>query len=207
LPNPRENKIEIPIHAEVVCSDGPAGRSRLVIVNPTTKKVTNVVVKELRDPHTERLVPIRYVIDTDDDRVFLSCTRRDLSKMKEFYHTEFVRAEIPEYAECEHLVHAYVVRRMVATKSKSIPRGELEIRRAAWVRATNGKVGRVDEFVVEPASANITHLVMREGHLWDQREIAIPISAIDRIEEDTVFLNLDRSEVKALPAVPVKRWW
>jgi hypothetical protein len=75
------------------------------------------------------------------------------------------------------------------------------------VGATNGKVGRVDEFIIEPTSGFITHVVMREGHLWDQREVAIPISAIDRIEENTVFLILDRSEVKALPAVPVKRWW
>jgi hypothetical protein len=51
--------MEIPIDAKVQCSDGPAGRSTLVIINPTTKKVTNVVVRERQDPHTERLGPIR----------------------------------------------------------------------------------------------------------------------------------------------------
>ncbi len=200
--------MEIPIQAQVVCSDGPAGRSTLLIVNPTTKKVTNVVVKERQQQYTERLVPIRYVLDTDDELVLLSCSRRELSGMREFLRAEFVEADIPECIGYDpYLAHPYVIPRWVTAHHESIARGELGIRRGARVRATNGRVGRVDEFVIEPTSGHITHLVMREGHLWDQREIAIPISAIDRIEEDTVFLNLERSEVKVLPAVPVKRWW
>jgi hypothetical protein len=65
----------------------------------------------------------------------------------------------------------------------------------------------VDEFVVEPASGNISHLVMRDGHLWEQQEVTIPVSAIERIEADTVLLKLDKHAVEALPTVPVKRWW
>jgi hypothetical protein len=43
---------------------------------------------------------------------------------------------------------------------------------------------------------------MREGHLWGQKEITIPVSAIARVEEDTVYLKLDKAGVEALPAVP-----
>jgi sporulation protein YlmC with PRC-barrel domain len=182
-----------------------------VIINPTTKKVTNVVVRERQDPHTERLVPMRYVVDADDDLIRLSCPRHKLSEMREFIRTEFVRADIPDYEDFgdfgSYMLHAYVVPRWIATKHQAIPRGELGIRRGARVRTTDGKVGRVDEFVVEPASGDITHLVMRDGHLWEQEAVTIPVSAIERIEANTVFLKLTKEGVEALPAVPVKRWW
>jgi sporulation protein YlmC with PRC-barrel domain len=203
--------IDIPIDAKVLCSDGLGGRSTLVIINPTTRKVTNVVVRERQDPHTERLVPMRYVVDADDDLIHLSCPRHKLSEMREFVQTEFVRADIPDYEDLgnfgPYMLHAYVVPRWIATKHQSIPRGELGIRRGARVRTTDGKVGRVDEFVVEPASGDITHLVMRDGHPWEQEEVTIPVSAIERIEANTIFLKLDKQGVEALPTVPVRRWW
>lgn len=203
--------MDIPIDAKVQCSDGLGGRSRLVIINPTTKKVTNVVVRDRHDPHIERVVPIRYVIDSDDDLIRLSCSRHELSAMREFVQTEFVRADMPDYEDFgdfgPFMLHAYVVPRWITTKHESIPRGELGIRRGARVRTTDEKVGRVDEFVVEPANGNITHLVMRDGHLWEQEEVTIPVSAIERIEANTVFLKLDQEGVEALPTIPVKRWW
>jgi sporulation protein YlmC with PRC-barrel domain len=131
--------------------------------------------------------------------------------MREFIQTEFARADFstfPDFDEyAPHMLHAYVVPRWIATKHQSIPRGELGVRRGARVRTTDGKVGRVDEFVVEPTTGNITHLVMRNGNLWEQEEVAIPVSAIERIEANTVFLKLDREGVEALPSVPVQRWW
>ena len=127
------------------------------------------------------------------------------------YEIEFVRVDFrtfPEYeAHAPYMLHAYVVPRWIATKHQSIPRGELGIRRGAQVTTTDGKVGRVDEFVIEPASGDISHLVMRDGHLWGQEEVAFPVSAIARIEANTVFLKLDKEGVEALPAVPVNRWW
>ena len=203
--------MEIPIDVKVQCSDGLVGRSTLVIINPTTKKVTNVVVRERQDPHTERLVPIRYVVDADDDLMRLSCPRHKFSGMREFIQTEFVQSGISDHEGFgefgPYMMHAYVVPKWVAKKHEAIPRGELGIRRGARVRTTDGKVGRVDEFVVEPESGDITHLVMRDGHLWEQEEVTLPVSAIERIEANTVFLRLTKEGVEALPAVPVKRWW
>jgi hypothetical protein len=46
---------------------------------------------------------------------------------------------------------------------------------------------------------------MREGHLWGKKEVTIPVSAVDFADADTVYLKLDKKDVKALPAVSVKR--
>jgi sporulation protein YlmC with PRC-barrel domain len=66
-------------------------------------------------------------------------------------------------------------------------------------------VGEVDELVVDPDSGEITHLLMRKGHLWGKKDVAIPVTAIDVVDADEVYLNIDQQTVEALPAVPVVR--
>jgi sporulation protein YlmC with PRC-barrel domain len=90
---------------------------------------------------------------------------------------------------------------------RRIPVGELAVRRGAKVQATDGRVGRVDEFVVDTEDGQITHLVLRDDKLWGQKEITIPVAFFDRFEENTVYLNIDRSAVSDLPAIPVQRRW
>jgi len=52
---------------------------------------------------------------------------------------------------------------------------------------------------------HITHLVLREGHLWGEKDVTIPVSQIDHIEEGTVHLKLSKPDIEALPAIPVRR--
>ena len=68
-------------------------------------------------------------------------------------------------------------------------------------------MGKVDEFLVDPQNDNISHLVLREGHLWGQQDVTIPVSEIDKITEDAVYLKLDKNDITTLPTVPVKRKW
>jgi sporulation protein YlmC with PRC-barrel domain len=46
------------------------------------------------------------------------------------------------------------------------PEGEMEVYRVRRV-CTEAYIGRVEEFVMDPDRDNITHLVVREGHMWD----------------------------------------
>ena len=57
----------------------------------------------------------------------------------------------------------------------------------------------------DPGDGHITHLVLREGHFWDKKDVTIPVSEIDRLDEDEVFLKLDRRAIEKLPAIPVRR--
>jgi len=70
------------------------------------------------------------------------------------------------------------------------------------VEATDGPVGQVDEFLVDPENMHITHLVLREGHLWGRKEITISMAQVDRVEEETVYLKLDKHQIEALSPVP-----
>ncbi|MCJ7700198.1 MAG: PRC-barrel domain-containing protein [Anaerolineales bacterium] len=69
----------------------------------------------------------------------------------------------------------------------------------------DGEIGKVDEFLVDPDTMHVTHIVMREGHLWETKEISIPISMVQHISEKRVYLNVDKAQVAQLPEIPVQR--
>jgi sporulation protein YlmC with PRC-barrel domain len=202
--------IDIPINAEVECVDGAGGRSVCVIVNPASRRLTHVVVAEAEFPHIERLVPVELVEESTPEEIRLRCTQEELKGLDDFVDTEFVQGEYPYamYNLEEYRLWPYLIPdpAVMPVEHEQVPAGELAVHRGSEVRATDGRVGQVDEFLVDPGSDRITHLVLREGHLWGKKDVPIPLSEIERIEEDTVYLKLDKEGVGALPAVPMRRW-
>jgi sporulation protein YlmC with PRC-barrel domain len=87
----------------------------------------------------------------------------------------------------------------ISVKRQNIPLNDLALRRGARVEATDGPVGLVDELLINSNNNQVTHLVLLERHIWTKREITIPVSQIDRVYEDVVYLKLDRQSVEQLP--------
>jgi uncharacterized membrane protein len=81
----------------------------------------------------------------------------------------------------------------------------MAVRRGAVIEATDGFVGHLGEFLVDPESGQLTHLVLQEGHNWEKREISLPLSVVDQALENTIYLKLDKAGVAKLPAIPLKR--
>ncbi len=207
--------MEIPVRigASVECSDGPGGRCVNAVVDPVAERLTHVVVREHWFPHSERLVPIDQVAEATPEVIRLRCTRRELKAMDPFVEIEYIRTTMPVYvAELSHS-SVYAFPYVVASgetlgyleEHEHVPPGELAVRRGARVEATDGDIGRVDEFLVDPKNGHITHLVLREGHLWGQKDVTIPVSQIARLEEGKVHLKLDKRGVEGLPVIPVHR--
>lgn len=200
--------MEIAIGAQVLCADGLCGRSTYVIVDAVTQQVTHVVVREEGMAAGQRLVPTRIVAESTAQAIHLRCTKGELKAMRAFVEYSYDPGAEPfdMYEADQYWVWPYSLPEMpIAIEHESIPPGELAIERGTGVQAQDGHVGRVDEFLVDAASGRITHLVMREGHLWGKRDVTIPVSAVDRIEDDTVYLKLHKREIEALPTVPVRR--
>jgi hypothetical protein len=80
----------------------------------------------------------------------------------------------------------------------SVPMGETEVERHEGVHATDGEIGKVEGFVVDRASHQVTHILLQEGHLWGHKEVAIPISAVDSVDAG-IRLNITKKQVEALP--------
>ena len=208
--------MEIPLNAQVECTNGICGHSEYVLIDPVADKVTHVVVKEDSSPNTEYIVPVELVSATIAGTIQLHCSKAKLKKMKRFVKTTFVEAQVPLMSPVygggmgTYYYLPYVTADMTVQVPKEhlqIPPGELGLNRGTRVEATDGYVGHIDEFVVNPKNKHITHLVMREGHLWGQKDVIIPLSAMGETRADTVFLKLNKHQIESLPTFPVQRRW
>jgi sporulation protein YlmC with PRC-barrel domain len=198
--------MNISTDAKVYCSDGPCGRSTRVIIKPTTQEITHLVVSNESFPETEYLVSIDLVAESTSDQIRLNCTCKELSNMPIFDQVQFVPSDVPGYAGGPFMMWpTYIpVTSHITLEDEHIPFDELAIRRGARVEAADGHVGRVDEFLIDPTNDSITHLVMREGHLWGQKDVSIPVSQIDHYQDNTVYLKLDKQSIEALPGIPIR---
>ncbi len=133
--------------------------------------------------------------------------------MDPFNQKEYIEQRVPSYVSESYAgvytyLHPFVepeesVR--IPVEIPQVPPGELAVRRGTRVEATDGPVGQVDEFLIDPGSGNIPHLVMREGHLWGQKDVSIPVSEIGEERDDAVVLKLDKEQIAALPTIPIHR--
>ena len=210
--------MEIPLNAQVECTNGVCGRSVYVLINPVIDQVTHLVVREDLSPNTEYIVPVEVVSETIVDTIRLRCSKAKLKKMHPFIKTTFIKEKVPNnygsgggmYGMGSYYYMPYVTPDMtvqVPVEHQQIPPGELAVSRGTRVEAKDGYIGHVDEFVVNPKNGHITHLVMREGHLWGKKDVIIPLSAMGDTHEDTVFLKLDKHQIESLPTFPVHRRW
>jgi len=204
--------MDIPINVEVLCAGKECGRSTSLIINPVNERVTHLVVAEKVFPNIERLVPVDKILTSTPNSIQLRCTASDLSDMDTFEETDFIEAgqmeaSLPFDEPYEVWPYAMYEALPMPLEYERIPAGEVVIRRGTPVEAMDGTVGKVDEFLVDPENDNISHLVLREGHLWSGKDVTIPVSEIDKITDEAVYLKLDKKTIETLPTVPVRRRW
>ncbi len=210
--------MEIPLNAKVACNDGICGRSVFILINPVLDEITHLVVRETSSV-SDRIIPVDVIEDTTADTIHLRCSKAEFNNMEPFITTEYVEEKVPDrfynygsgsYGAGSYYYLPYVTPDItvhVPIEQRQIPPEEMAIRRGENVEAADGLVGHVDEFVVEPKNCHITHLVMREGHLWGQKDVIIPISEVGDIRDNTVFLKLNKQQVEDLPTFPIHRHW
>jgi sporulation protein YlmC with PRC-barrel domain len=204
--------MDIPINVEVFCAGEECGRSTNIVINPVNDRITHLVVAEKAYPNIERLVPVDKILASSPNSIQLRCDQADLASMESFEETDFIDAGQLESSlpyNVPYQVWPYAMYEAVPMpfEHEHIPAGEVVIRRGTPVKAMDGDVGKVDEFLIDPENDIITHLVLREGHLWGKRDVTIPVSEIEKIAEEAVYLKLDKNAIESLPTVPAKRRW
>lgn len=199
--------MDISVNAEVNCTDGHYGRSTLIIVDPTSEKVTHLVVRENRFPHAQFLVPVVKIVSSSADSIELNCPCNEVALMDPFIEEQYIPSDLFNYGADPFLFQPYVIpeKDFIDAENEGVPAGELAVRHGTRVKATDGQIGHVNELLVDPKTGHITHLVLREGHLWGQKEVTIPVAQIDRIEGDTIYLKLDKASIEALSPIPIRR--
>lgn len=202
---------EFDIGCEVACSDGACGVLSRVVVDPVAQVVTHLVVEPRHGRPQGHLVPIDYVVSSDE-RIELRCTQAQLAEFERAEEDGFIPAphDVLGYGSGDALVLPYF-RLILSSRLRPrphdsverhdwVPLGEVDVRRGESVHATDGDLGRVAGLVINPEDHHVTHILLQEGHLSAHKEVAIPISAVKRVG-DVIRLTLSRDEVRDLPAV------
>jgi len=193
--------MDFPINVDVICTDGRFGKSTAVIIDPATEKVAFVAVSDPDRLYTEYLIPVKYIVDANPDQIHLSCSRTEIEQMDKFAEADFL--DIPYYSYdsldgvSDPMPNVY--------RKENLPEGTVSISRGLAVEATDGFVGTVDELIIDPTTGQITHLVLRTGHIWGSAEVSIPVSQIQKVGMLAVYLNRDKSSIETLPVVQIRR--
>ncbi len=204
--------MDVRVNVDVYCADGLCGRSTRVIVDRNTEQVTDVVVKEKRPPNAERIVPVGWIVESSPQAMRVSGTADELAVLDDFVERRFAEVAVPalEPAPNTYMLQYYAQpmlteTELVSADEERLRPGQVTLEKGSHVEATDGRVGRVDEFIVNPDDGHISHIVLKQGHLFGQKEISIPVSEIDRIDTNVVYLRLSKDAIDKLPEGKVGR--
>ena len=202
---------EIPLNADVECTDGHAGKSSHVIFDPQQRTVTYIVVKNDKDSYAQdRMAPVALIGQTGQGIIRLNCTLAELAEQPAFSSIHTFNYAYDDYSiNAAVLMAPYIA--PVATTGYSqmvveaTPTGQRALTQGARVDATDGAIGQVGELLVDPASGQVTHFTVHGGPLWGARAVTLPITVIHFVSEDVVYLKLSKQAIETLPAIPRKR--
>jgi sporulation protein YlmC with PRC-barrel domain len=219
--------VRLELGSPVRCTDDAFGELADVVIDPTTRRVTHLVVQPHRPSERTRLVPIERArgAEAADGTIVLDGSVAEITRLESVREAAYLRlGEFPvEDPEWEVGIGEMLAQPFyqgpdalggepipyddhVTWAYDRIPKGDVEIRRASPVTSSDGHhLGHVDGFIVD-GQDHIGHLVLEHGHLWGKREVVIPIGAVASVETDAVVLALTKDEVGALESHRVHRW-
>jgi len=209
---------EFTIGARASCSDGHCGEVRRLIIDPAIDAVTHLVIQPGHRKEAARLVPCD-LAETTDGEIRLRCTLAEFDKFDHAEERKLVdeadehvgdvgifssgmvynvsgEAAAPGAKELIDIGHLPGRRRTMI--EDVTPLGEDQVRPGDRVHAVDGEIGRVRGFLVNPGDDRVTHVLLQEGHLWGHKEVAIPVTAVTRVDLG-IRLNLTKEQVGNLP--------
>ncbi|MGH7734779.1 MAG: hypothetical protein ACREOE_14080 [Gemmatimonadales bacterium] len=188
---------EFAMGATASCADGPGGEVTRVIIDPATKTVTHLVIEPKHRLGAGRLVPLD-LVDTAAGGIRLRCTVEEFGRLEAAEETELVDDFTGGLGLGGLNAPMGVSPPVQAVVQDVVPLGEADVDRGERVHAIDGEIGRVQGFLADPGDHRVTHVLLQEGYLWGRKEVAIPVSAVTKVENG-IWLNLTKKQVQDLP--------
>jgi sporulation protein YlmC with PRC-barrel domain len=202
------------IGSDVRCSDGPCGRLLSLVVNPISRAVTDLVVEPTHRFGLGRLVPITLVEGTEDG-ITLRCTKAQFDDLDMAEENQFLsdagtewgvdgQVMVWPYYALDHgstaLLQDYGGNAPQLITFESLPPGEVAVHRGDRVHALDGEIGRVQGLIIDPRDNRVSHVLLQEGHFFGRKEVAIPISSVESVD-DGIKLRVTKDQILELPPV------
>ncbi len=206
----------VTIGAEASCTDGVCGEVTRVVIDPVAQALTHLVVEPKHRLGLGRLVPLD-LVEGNGDEIRLGCTLAEFEQLDPAEETQFLPGTRGYEAYGPEQVLAWPYAGLAGELSvlgdtvsgisetvtfDTIPLGEVEVRRGEQVHATDGAIGHVEGLVIDARNHHVTHVLLREGHLWGRKEVAIPITAVTSVD-DGIQLSISKQDVENLPPVDI----
>jgi sporulation protein YlmC with PRC-barrel domain len=207
----------------VRCSDDLFGELADVVIDPTRRRVTHLVVQPHHRHRLARLIPVE-LAEAAQNEISLRCTVEEVRRLAPVQEYAYLRLgefplddpdwdigieevlALPYYGGSALGGYADDPDPHVGLSYDRVPKGEIEIRRSSAVTSADGHhLGHVDGFVIDDEE-QVAEIVLERGHLWGRREVTIPIGAVAKVESDAVTLSISRDDVGALEPAEVRRW-
>jgi sporulation protein YlmC with PRC-barrel domain len=200
--------VRLVLGSAAVCRDGYRGQLRAVALDPAAGTVTHLVVEPDGRIGLARLVPLD-LLDATAGVIRLGCTEAEFRALAGAEETlaEFVPGyQVPVQllppgwrdAGGPTATGATIPRVQEKETVDIIPRGEVAEHGGEHVHAADGPAGRLHAVCFDPASRQVSHLVVSEGHLLSRTEVAVPFSSVARLE-DGIQLSITRQQLRELP--------
>jgi hypothetical protein len=194
------------------CSDGYRGELKAVVIDTSARTVTHLAVEPKGRAGLARLVPLD-LVDAAADGIRLRCTEAEFRALGPA--EQILAAFVPGYPTQVQLFPAGWLAAggpvldgnlpgPLQTPTKETvdlpPPGTVEEHRGDHVHATDGAIGRVHAVRIDPGSRELTQVIVDVGHLWSQREVAIPLASVAGFD-DGIRLSITKQQVKDLTEV------
>ncbi|MAS32825.1 MAG: hypothetical protein CL610_02385 [Anaerolineaceae bacterium] len=213
-------------HGALVFSldDREVGRIERVVLDPLTKRVTHVVIRQGLLLPEDKVIPMSMFQVTEPDRAVLYIASEDLHNLPQFEEEEFVPVEYvgdgdgtsdlatslywypsvdmpygagPDVSLADEL--AVPERRYVRSTRQNIPEDTIALREGARVVSLDGRhIGNVERIVVDPATEYATHMLISQGLLLKTRKL-VPVTWLKIAGEDEVHLVMGTETIQGLP--------
>lgn len=199
------------IGAHVVAEDGDCGELVRVVVDPVAGVLTHIVVAPRHHPGLGKLVPLEIVQDADADTVHLSGGVESFSQLDDAEDTHFLADTTDRFGRSSDVL-SWPFFGLAAPLGGGqgdpmyedrVPAGEVLVRRGDAVCATDGEIGSVQGLVIDPADHHVTHVLLKEGHVWGRKQVAIPIGAATRLGA-VIRVGLTKQQIEDLPAIELR---
>jgi len=210
--------MQLELEQHVQTTDGMSGTLADVVIDPTKRSVTHVVVRAGEPDPTARLVPLQLVTGggKPGDAVSLSCTAEEFGRLESVQGYAYLPVDerpapdsqwdvgvedvvmMPSYQGADLGVYTAEIDPNVGVTYDRVPKGEVEIRRSSVVTSSDGHdVGTVRSLGVDGGA--ITEVLVERGHLWWKRAVPVPIASVATLETNAIGLGLTNAELAKLP--------
>ena len=196
------------IGSTVRCGDGVCGHLRRVVIEPVDRVLTHLVVKPEHRDRACRLVPLGIVESSArgaSEQIMLLCSLAEFETFERALEMHFLAGASGHwgYRQEQMLTWPFYRLGLGGPAGDRVPVGRIQVRRGDRIQAVDGSIGRVQGLVVDRADHQVTHVLLDESHLWDQKRAAIPIGSVINLKDmtDGVRINLTKDQVRNLPLV------